>query len=386
MRPLLMSLVWNLVAGTALSAPAKTLVLRGVEVKDASVKEGLTLSVEIECGEHMKGILVREDQDRVGIAVAVERPEVRCSAGSEIRELHIPFVDPKGRDIVALPTGLGDTKVVLQDAMLTSSGAAGLAVEWDNVCRPLLGVMLMPQADGTVAVAAGLVSGAAARKAKGVACEGGRKSTVLRSIHSSQMNWSVLNRPGKLEDLYAVRVIAPESVQIAADGKLSMSWQRRCREIALGVLFGEDSPSTVAIVTAYLPNVSCAGAKFLSETTTIDALTLASNSKIAGISKAQAAALNRKSSSFRLVAPEKVEFTGLKKDVVIQSSSLCGKRLGLVIGKDSIGNTAMAHLMETSTGVCNVKSTSTKSILPLRVSTSLSPRVFPLRVMGSIAH
>lgn len=386
MRRLLMSLVWNLAAGTAFSAPAKTLVLRGVDVKDASVNAGLLLTVEIECGEHMKGILVREDQDRVGIAVAVERPEVRCSAGSEIRELRIPFVDPKGRDIVALPTGQGDTKVVLQDAVLTSSGAAGLAVEWDHVCRPLLGVMLMPQADGTVAVAAGLVSGAAARKSKGAACEGGRKSVTLRSIHSPQMKWSVLNRPGKLEDLYAVRVIAPDSLRVAADGKLSMSWQRRCREIALGVLFGEDSPYTVAVVTAYLPNVTCAGAKFLSETTTIDALTLATGSKITGLSKAQAAVLNRTSYRFRMTAPEKVEFAGLKKNVVVESSSLCGKRLGVVIGKDSIGNTAMAHLTETSAGLCSVKSAQVKSMLPLRVSTSLNPRVFPLRVMGSIAH
>lgn len=383
MRRLIMSLVWNLITGTALSAPIKTLALRGVEVKDASVKQGVVLSVEIQCGEQLKGIMIKEDQDRVGLAVAIERPEVLCSAGPEIRELTIPFIDPKGRDIVALPTGQGDTKVVLQDATLTSTGAQGLALEWDNVCRSFLGVILVPEANGSMGVAAGL---ATAKKAKGAACEGGRHATALHSVRTTNMKWTVLDRPGKLEDLYAIRVVAPEKVQVSADGKLSMSWQRRCREIALGVLFGEDSPSSLAVVTAYLPNVTCSGAKFLSETTTIDALTLAHTTKLQPMSPAAVASVNSRSYNLRLVTPEKIEFAGLQKNVTVQSAAVCGKRLGLVIGKDSVGNMAMAYLNETSPGLCNVKSSSVKATLPLRVSTSLNPRVFPLRVMGSIAH
>lgn len=385
MRQIMMSL-WILATGTAYAAPTKTLVLRGVEVTDASSKQGIVLSVDLECGEHFKGILVREERDRIGIAVAVERPEVRCSAGAETRELTIPFVDPKGRDIVALPAGQGDTKVLLQEASLTSSGAAGLAIEWDNVCRPFLGVVLIPQADGTVAVAAGLASGAAARKAKGVACEGGRKSAAIRSIHSSHTSWTVMDRPGKLEDLYTVRVIAPDAIKVNAKGQLSMSWQRRCREIALGVLFGEESPSTVAVVTAYLPNVTCSGAKVISETTTIDSLSLASAAKPTPMSRAEAAVLNRLSYNFHLVAPEKIDFAGIQKIVTVQSSSVCGKRLGIVIGKDGVGNVAMANLIQTSPAICTAKAASARSTLPLKVTTSLNPRVFPLRVMGSIAH
>lgn len=385
-RRLIMSLVWNLVTGAALGAPAKTLVLRGVEIVDASTKDGLVLTAEIECGERLTGILLREDGDKLGVALTVERPEVRCSAGAETRELTIPFIDPKGRDLVALPAGHADAKMVLQDATLKSTGSAGLAIEWDNVCRSLIGVVLVPQSDGTIGVAAALAAGASGRKARGAACEGGRQSTVIHSVHGTHIAWSVIDRPGKVEDLYAVRVVAPSAVKISADGELSMSWQRRCREIALGVLFGEDSPATVAVVTAYLPNVTCHGAKMLSETIKLDAMTLMNGTKLLPMSRDRAMAMNRMSYGFRLVAPEKIEFAGLQKNVTVRSSAACSKRIGMVVGKDSIGNTAMAHLAIASEGVCTAKSVATKSVLPLRVATSLNPRVFPLRVMGSLAH
>ncbi len=386
MRRLILSLVWNLATGAALGAPAKVLVLRGVEIVDASVKQGIVLSAEIECGERLSGILLREDGDKLGVALTVERPEVRCSSGAETREFTIPFINPKGLDIVGLPAGQADAKIVLQEATLKSADAKGLSIEWDNVCRALIGVVLAPQADGSMGVAAALAGGANGRKARGAACVGGRKSTTIHSVHANQLAWSVIDRPGKVEDLYAVRVIAPDSVSVSGDGKLSMSWQRRCREIALGVLFGEDSPETVAVVTAYLPNVSCKGAKMITESMNIDAMTLMSGAKLLPLSQERAKAMNRMSYAFRLVAPEKIEFAGLQKNVTVKAASMCGRRMGIVVGRDSIGNTAMAQLSVASEGMCSAKTASAKSVLPLRVTTSLNPRIFPLRVMGSMAH
>ena len=95
-------------------AASHALVLRGVEiVQGQGADAGVTY--ELECGEKLFGVLVREVDHAVGIAVVLDRPEVGCSLMAEHKTLALPFLSTRGRDLVSLPTNEVTPKVHFGD-------------------------------------------------------------------------------------------------------------------------------------------------------------------------------------------------------------------------------------------------------------------------------
>lgn len=388
MRRLLRSLIWNVISATALGAPtSKMLLMRGVEILDTT-PAGIVISAEVECGERLQGILIRESGDRLGINLVVERAEVRCSGGTEVREFTLPFVKPavvkgKVQEIVSLPTDEGDPKVSLQEAKLSAT-SSGLSLQWEHNCKDAVGAIFVPESSGQMSVAVAFSS--SSRKVKGVNCEGGKRTMTLQSVDSSALHWESLSRPGKLDDIYALRVVAPKSVALSSSGEVSVLWEKRCREIPVGVLFSGVDKQTVAVVTAYLPNVTCNAAKKAAVTTTVAALSAVAKSHFHVMDAASASQVTHESYRLRLSAPERMEFTVQTKTVQVVTSSSCDQDFGVVVGQDASGNLAMASLVSESTQTCRVANGVSRQMLALRAAGDLKPRVFPLKVSGSAAH
>ncbi|MCX6124424.1 MAG: hypothetical protein NTV34_06700 [Proteobacteria bacterium] len=381
MRQLLISLIGPALAVSAVGAPGKILLTKSVEILKAG-PNGVTLTTELDCGEKITGVLIKESMQHIGIALIIERPEVHCGATPKARTLTIPFVSTKFKEIIPLIADDSESKVTLQEVDVAAS-PQGLDLKWEYLCREPLGALLVPESMNRLAIAMVFKT---SRKKSASSCEGGVRSTTLTSIDTVGKAWVPLLRPGKLEDIYTLHVRHPESIQTTALGEISLNWVKDCREIALGVLFTGTEHTTAAILTAYLPNVSCANPKQTQALAKVSGLSQWNSSHLKTMSKLDANLINLSAHRLQLTSSEKIEFTKISRRMQVIERRSCNLDIGVVVGNDDMGNLSVGSLKQNALGSCETKLTRSRAVMPLKVTSDLTPRIFPLKISGSLAH
>lgn len=390
--------LWSLGAfGVAHAGPAsaaKLAYLKPVElisVQSGSIKSGsVKVAYRLACGESFRGILMDEAQSLVEIGAIVDRSDTFCLSLPERREIIVPIGTRKALASFSLKD---PKRIVLSEASDITFSKSGLSVSWQDSCRQLLGFVLTPMstADGRPVLGLsvahlpkeGLVNSSQTQ------CGRQMKRKQLSSLQLSAETLQVNQKPGRLEDLYALRLVAPSAIRTETDGALSLDWQRSCRETPVGVLFLGRDGSDVAIVSALTPNAPCVGPKKVSSTYRLTQLSIPETQELRPLSTERARSISSESKySFRMqsITSLKIPRRGTGLWTMASAAPTCGERLGVVVGADAHGNLAMSVLADGRNKICSVSRTLSSGTLTVPLAGPADgplPKVFALKVFGT---
>jgi hypothetical protein len=176
---------------------------------------------------------------------------------------------------------------------------------------------------------------------------------------------------------------------VGKDQTLRLTWEKSCREKAVGVLFTGKSGTEAAIVSALAPNVPCVGPKKEIATYQVNQLLIAKSQKVEPLSKERAhkMALDSKS-TYRIqpVTSMKIARQGEGLWLLASSAASCGERLGIIVGEDSNGNVAVGNLADGLNKICHVSRVVSSGTLSAPLVGPLDgplPKVFSLKVFGT---
>ena len=172
-----------------------------------------------------------------------------------------------------------------------------------------------------------------------------------------------------------------------------MTWEYSCREEPVGVLFTGNSGLDVGVVSVIAPNRKCEpGSKDLPKklgVITVEGLVIAPGQKITSLTNSQVLSLS-KAAQFKYglkpVSSIKLARHGSGDWMLARSSMTCSDRRGLVAGKDSNGNLALASLSAGGRRTCHVSQSLSATTLTAPLvgpEDGPMPKVFGLKVFGT---
>jgi hypothetical protein len=379
---LLWSTLCLFAAAAAVASPSKALLTRNVEILSAQ-SNTVTVQAEIDCGERVAGIVVNEVKSTVGVSLVVERPEIVCGNAPKVETFTFPFFSTAKRSFVSLTSADDETRLTLQEHRV-ATGAFGVEFSWDNTnCRTPLGIFIAPESVGKVVTSAAFK---AVSKSRSQTCTSDQRSMTLKSLRPEAANWRQLRKPGKISELYSLRLVTPTSLKINPKGELEAAWTKTCRDTFIGFLYSGQENRSIGILTAYTPNNQCAHSGRTVAKNKVSGLAIKSNSKITPITQQESESINQFGSHLQMTSTKKIEFTRTSRQMYAVNRDTCFNTIGTVIGNDSLGNLAVASLNKSSDGICKSSHGITRGSLPLVVKNGLIPKIFPLRIAGSFAH
>lgn len=384
------------VAMGAVSAEAPKLTyLKPVEVRlasQSSTKASGSVQVTYDegCGESLRGVLVDETKKGLYFAAVLERSDTMCLTLPKKRT--ITLKTSGGKPARAL--SLRDTeRVTLAEIADVTVSQKGLSIAWQDTCRPYVGVVMSPAmgSDGSpkmsLLVANLPKDGLATTGTKTCPRETLRKQ--ISGITVAADHLQVDAKPGPIEKLFTPRIVAPEAVSVSADGVLSVTWKRSCRDVPLAALFAGKDGSQIAMVSAFVPNAPCSFKGQKTEVYSVDHFLIAPSQSVKAMPDHEALALaSRAESTLSLQPITAMKMTRLGQGdwLMAATEAGCGDRIGILLGRDSNGNAAMAHLASGNQKVCHVSTKNSSETLtaPLVApSQGPIPKVFSLKVFGT---
>lgn len=353
---------------------------------------GIKVRYERACGETFRGILVNEQENVVQVGVAVERSPAQCSSLPTQEILVLPIATTRAIDVFP---GTGSTRLTLVEATDVSMANGHIFVTWQDSCRPIRGVLISPvSSNGGMTMGINLAQSPSDRPTPAVspACRFDTQRLELTSVHIPKQTVQLVSRPGELKSLYVLGLKAPRALTIAADGALSVAWDKTCQEKAIGALFSGVDGKDVAIVSIFSPNAICRSLQMTTEIYTIKALSVPRDLKLMAMTKESIAATGQEAKfKFNLLPISSLNITRLGAPQSINATVLptCSNNLGLVVGEDSIGNVAMAVLAAGRDKTCHVQESSTALSLQAPIVGPASgpmPKVFGLKIFGTMIN
>lgn len=358
--------------------------------KNSTSAVGVRIAYQQACGESIRGLLIEESKSSVLVGVVVDRAETFCLALPMRKEIRIPIKG--GRAVRSFP--IRDAKrLLLSEVSDVTLAKDGFSVTWQDACKPFLGVVVTPIEDDSGRPILGVNLAHLPKESSSGSSDGVCRREIRRKqISSFRLTVDSLQinaKPGHLRELYALRIVAPKSIQVGKDQTLRLTWEKSCREKAVGVLFTGKSGTEAAIVSALAPNVPCVGPKKEIATYQVNQLLIAKSQKVEPLSKERAhkMALDSKS-TYRIqpVTSMKIARQGEGLWLLASSAASCGERLGIIVGEDSNGNVAVGNLADGLNKICHVSRVVSSGTLSAPLVGPLDgplPKVFSLKVFGT---
>ncbi len=372
----------------------KLTYLKPVVISSArnSGKESRSVQVTIDeaCGESLRGVLVDESKTGIFLGAVLERSDTMCLALPIKKTITLKLAGIK--PVKAL--GLQDVvRLSLSEVTDVTISRSGVSIAWQETCRPYVGVVMSPSMGRhgapkmSLQIASLPKDGMSITGAKTCQRETARKFISGVSLKGESIQ--ITTKPGKLETLYTLRIIAPEKVSINQDRSVAVAWTKTCRDVPVAVLFSGNDGSQVAMISAFAPNAPCSYKGGKLDTFVLDQLLVAPNQSLKAMPRSMATALASNADSNLSLQPitaMKIARLGHGGWLMAATESGCGDRLGLVAGKDSFGNVAMAHLAAGNQKVCHVSRLNSSETLTAPLvgpSQGPMPKVFSLKVFGT---
>jgi hypothetical protein len=380
-------------AAIASEGNAKINIARGVDITGQD-SDGLMFDVELDCGDRLRGIVAHETKSQVGVAAVVERQTIHCGIATRKVSVTLPFFRADAHEFVSMPDLEEDSRISFNEASINVRQSLA-EFGWDNSsCRKPLGVFLTVDDQGSLEAA---IAFTGSKDSKKLGCAGGRSQLSLTTLATEQVtSLKQLLKPKKMQDLYALRVVAPSQVKVDSLGGLQVTWKSRCQEVFVGVLFGGAAHQKVGVVTAYLPNVdsSCkelAGTLIESKKDLGKMVLLSKTaSPLKALSEVEARTLSKLSYDLTLQSPSLIEIVKPTNKLRVSLPVTCQHQLGVVVGADGVGNTSLASLQIKSDKSCLEKNAQRPRGIDLPLialqSSDSNQKLFALRVKGSPAH
>ena len=353
---------------------------------------GIKVSYERGCGETFRGILIKEEINVVQVGVVVERSAKLCSALPTKEDLVLPVSTDKAIDV--FPES-GSGRLILIEATNVSMAQGHIFVSYQNTCKPMAGVLISPVSNhGTMAMGINLVQELSSQSVATSlpACQFETKRIALSAVHAPSQSAQLVSRPGEMKSLYALGLKAPRSLKISGDGSLAITWDKTCKEKAVGALFSGPGGRVVAIVSVYSPNSNCRSLSQTQEVYTVKALSVPSGVKLEATTSESVLLAGQKANfKFNLLPISTLNLTRRGAPFSISAKVLptCLDNLGVVMGEDSAGNMAAAVMAANHDKVCSIE----KLPVTLSLQTPLvgptvgpMPKVFGLRVLGTMIN
>lgn len=398
MRQLLAPLVLMSVGFS--TAGFSTFGLAGEESKIAYAKPAQaavlpTGAVEVKylkaCGEEFRGVLVRESQQDIYIGVVVERTDKLCSALPSQETLVSPVrLSTDDKRTVKGVAGAESLRVVLSEVNDVTLSRSDTTVIWQDSCRANLGLVISPnKAKGVGAVSLNMAFASTA-VANGAACSRELKSTRFSALRLATDQVHLLRKPGKMSDLYQTKLAAPAKIAIDRNGQLTVAWMASCRERGIGILFGGDAGTEIAVVSAVAPNVSCKeNQKTLSEIK-LSELVITPKQKLVAMTTHRIAELSNQSQSrFEMIPVSRIVLSRLNQGqwLVAGVKRSCARHYGVIAANDVDGNVSMAALSDADERICHVSEVSTDQTFTaplLGPAQGPMPKIFGLKMFGTL--
>jgi hypothetical protein len=397
------------------TAPKKSAYLKPVKIlasRPTVNSHGVPSSLSIEasyrlaCGETFLGVSLRETHERgrtrvpgashatnrsldLEIGVVVEKSEAFCSSLPQIREFSLPVrMGSKVRTVKLL----APKRVVLDEVLDVGISQQGMVLGISGSCQGLAGVLLKPFNDQNhpkldVALARYPKEDSGSVK---VPCNREIKQLKIKSIHWPANYLSIAERPVEIKTSYFMRLVSPRQISRLPDGRVSVRWQRKCREHLLGLLFAGEKGRDVAVVTAVMPTFKCRSAKNRADTFVLPGLTVVGAQALRPIEESTLRAVGQRVGfNYSILPAAKIELprAGEGGQLTVKSRSLhCSRPLGVLVGSDVYGNLAAGQLVGSADAVCTIRHTPQNLSLSAPLVGAVSgplPRVFGLRVFGT---
>lgn len=368
-------------------------------------------SYQLACGELFRGILVREkraSQTRtfskanqgqgpapsnvvIEVAVVVDRGEAFCSSLPTSVEFFLPVQEGAAVRPMKLKSS---RRILLEEALDVGISDRGLIVGWQSACRPLAGIILRPlleQGAPKMEISLARHPSDAQTQVSQANCVREIRQTKMVGLQLPSNGITVAERPGRIESSYFTRLVAPQMILRSKDGNMIVSWQKHCREKAVGLVFMGPQGHEVAVVTAVMPSAACSrGPRSKSDQYVLPGFMLSRTDHIRPARQSDLLAIGKKFSfNYSFVAAASVDVGRLGKGEPLTASAHglpCSESIGLVAGGDTYGNVAIGLLMGASNSVCTIH----QPKFPQRLTAPLlapsegpMPRIFGLRVFGT---
>lgn len=342
------------------------------------------------CGESLRGVLVDETKNGLYLGAILERSDTMCLALPVKKTITLNLSNNKPVKAISLQDA---TRVTLSEVTDVTLSRGGMSIAWQDTCRPYVGVVMSPAYGREGLPQMSLMIANLPKDGMSVAgsktCPRETVRKQISGINLSADRLQVNAKSGKLENLYTLRMIAPEKIAIHENRSMTISWTRTCRDVPLAAVFAGKDGREVAMVSAFVPNAPCSFKGSKIETFTVDQLLIAGGQKIEAMSRERATAFASKADSTLSLQPInsiKIARFDQGQWLMAATDSGCGERLGVVAGKDAAGNVAMAYLAAGNQKVCHVSRLNSSETLTAPLvgpSQGPMPKVFSLKVFGT---
>jgi hypothetical protein len=358
----------------------------------AKTTRGVVALYQRACGETFRGLLVREFKAVVQVGIVVERSSKLCSALPVQEQIVLPVATR--RAIEAFPANISE-RLTMVEAADVAVLKTGLAVSWQDTCRPIKGVLISPIINqGHVKLGVNLVQAPSdmGPPPPTAPCRYETRRIELTSINFAAQRIQRTTPPGQLESLYALGLRAPSSLHISAAGDLSITWEKTCQEKAVGALFSGTGGHEVAVVAVFSPNANCRDQKLTKDVYLVKGLKVANDQKLTTTTQDSLASTGQSVNfNFSLLPVSSIKLPrhGSGDTLAATPLAACSERLGLVVGEDSVGNLALAALAGTKEKICHASQSYTLNSLATPLTGPAAgplPKIFGLRVFGTMIN
>jgi hypothetical protein len=342
------------------------------------------------CGESLRGLLVDETKTGIYVAAVLDRSDTYCLSLPKKRMVTLKVSGQKEFKTLTVDDV---ERVNLTDVSDVTISSGSISVAWQDTCRPYVGVVLSPVlgADGAPKMNLMVANLPKAGMSKTTLKQCARQTTHKRLTSISLADGSLMAapKPGKLESLFSLRIIAPEQVTISEDRALAITWMGTCRDVPLAAFFGGKDGREVAIVTVFAPNAPCAYKGKRSSVFTLQHFQVAGARSLEAMTPEVArtfVASSGASLTLRSISAMKIARLGHGDWLLASPSAGCGESFGLMVGADAAGNASMAILSAGSQKICRVDHAKTSATLTAPLVARADgpiPKIFSLKVQGT---
>ena len=350
---------------------------------------GISLAYDLACGEVFRGVVVKESRESVALGIVVSRSDKICSI---LPEMYFTKVALHTNKQIQSIVGGGDQQISLGEVQSLEVGDKGVTVSWRDCGRKILGVIFRQGMDQNVSVQL-----AQSNETRGVAqasCSDRTRALRLSTIQLSRASAIELTRkPGRLEQLYVMRVVGPERLSKSPAGELRAIWKGRCNERYMGMVFTGPNGGDVGLLTMVAANLRCveAAGDTLREAD-LRGLKVTGLTALKPVTAESALSLsNAVASAAGLKPPLRLRLarSGESSSSVLEMEGGCEARRAAVFSNDPYGNLAAATIAARSDDACLTRSADGAKTQRVPLAADVSgpvPQVFELKVFGTSAN
>ncbi len=356
--------------------------------KDKS--QSVTMTYDEGCGESLRGVLIDETKHGLYVGAVLDRSDTMCLTLPVKKTITLKTTGQ--RPVKTLNLGEAE-RISLSEVTDVTISSTGMAVSWQDTCRPYVGVVLSPSSasDGSPKMSLMIAN----LPKDGLAQAGVKtcpRATVRKQISGVNLTADkvqVTPKQGRLENLFTLRIVASKKLAVNQDRSLSITWNRTCRDVPVAALFAGNDGTKVAMISAFVPNAPCSFKGTKEETFTVADLLISPTQTLNAMTAEEVYSLSSSvdsTLSLQSITGMKVARMGRGDWLMAATETGCGDRLGIAIGQDSVGNAAMAYLAAGNQKVCHVSRINTAQTLTAPLVAPAQgpiPKVFSLKVFGT---